>query len=261
MLDIIWRIALLISTLPFRLRSSIVSTPLVTHFNYTHTKDAYDPQAHYEHLHGYLQLTDLYLEHQLGDTAFTLSRIHHRRNIITRLQVGEWFRIIFDNRGPHQLQVGYAVLNRIVDWQQTQVIIEVVASMGGWARAEYVQIAIAYVDIDIHYRYRNYPTSPSDTHVNDLRIPIPDHYTLPHRLIATSRQPPEAQQLPRLPQLPTSVNSAVPYRLLQNTVPHLSPSRRPIQSTTSPFVSWFSPRTPLPPVEIIVTTTTTVTED
>lgn len=133
--------------------------------------------------------------------------------------------------------------------------------MRDWTCAVYLQIAISYVNIHIYYRYRNYSSKSSNTYVNNLCIPIPDHYMLPCCFIATSRQPPEVQPLLCLPQLPTLVTSAVPYQLLQDTISHLSSLQLSLQSPKSPFISWFSLRTLLPHIEIIVTIITTVTKD
>ena len=179
----LWSIILPVVLLVFRLKSAILASRIVTTVAYEIARRHPDRHYHVQYLHGYRHPVNLYLMYDGTDRVFSLHPHYHLLHTVTRLLPGQWFRIHSGDIPKKEHQIGYAVLNRVVQWQQTKVVVEVVAAVAEWKRAEYIWVAIPYRNV--HPAYRPLPPSSSTGPIfwpDDCKIPAPLSYSFPEDL-------------------------------------------------------------------------------
>lgn len=200
LLDTISFVFLWIYVLPFRVKSYVLSSPWITALQprqaLVHTELQYHPQ----YLYGFNHPTNLYLIYHTIDTVFSLHPCHRNSSTLTSLRVGQWFRIHAGDYEEDRLQTGYAVLNRIIERQETWVIVELVAAVAEWEATDFIWVAIPYRHIHpgVVFRFENnlqHPRKP-DNLVLPLTVQIKPEAVALNPLVDA------AQRLPRLPQLP-----------------------------------------------------------
>ncbi|KAI0083534.1 hypothetical protein BDY19DRAFT_998488 [Irpex rosettiformis] len=252
MVSSIARLILGLYTLYFRLWSFILTRSPIFAYYYRQAQNNPVEQYNAQHLHGFLRLTRLYLQYPAGHSVFALDHHYHPRSLNITLSQGQWFHIILGDL-HNDPQSGYAVLNRIVEWQTTQVVLELIAATGGWSRAEFILIAIDYAMLSSQFSYAQYHIELSTLRPNNRHLPLPPDYSWPEFLTHAAAPLYEAQNLPRLPYLPRPplARSHIPY----HTPPHLLSHTSHVNSERSvPNLSSSSTT----PTHVVITVTTTM---